>query len=72
MKFATDNFKDSHDPTIGVEFCAKTLVFDDKNVKLQIWDTVIQYHCIIIQAGQESFKSITRAYYRGYKEKCFN
>jgi Ras-related protein Rab-2A len=27
----------------------------EKNVKLQIWDT----------AGQESFKSITRSYYRG-------
>jgi Ras-related protein Rab-2A len=28
---------------------------DDKDVKLQIWDT----------AGQESFRSITRSYYRG-------
>ena len=28
---------------------------EDKNIKLQIWDT----------AGQESFKSITRSYYRG-------
>lgn len=28
---------------------------NEKNIKLQIWDT----------AGQESFKSITRAYYRG-------
>jgi GTPase SAR1 family protein len=33
----------------------------DKTVKLQIWDTVI-YH--LMQAGQESFKSITRGYYR--------
>ncbi|KXN71355.1 putative ras-related protein rab-2, partial [Conidiobolus coronatus NRRL 28638] len=28
---------------------------DDKQIKLQIWDT----------AGQESFRSITRSYYRG-------
>ena len=28
---------------------------EDKNIKLQIWDT----------AGQESFRSITRSYYRG-------
>jgi Ras-related protein Rab-2A len=28
---------------------------DNKNIKLQIWDT----------AGQESFRSITRSYYRG-------
>lgn len=40
MKFSTNNFKDFHDPTIGVEFCAKTLVIDEKTVKLQIWDTV--------------------------------
>lgn len=31
------------------------LTINDKNVKVQIWDT----------AGQESFKSITRAYYKG-------
>ena len=28
---------------------------DQKQIKLQIWDT----------AGQESFRSITRSYYRG-------
>lgn len=33
----------------------------DKSIKLQIWDTVLM---IITQAGQESFKSITRGYYR--------
>ncbi len=40
MKFASENFKESHDPTIGVEFCAKILTHNDKTVKLQIWDTV--------------------------------
>ena len=42
--------------TIGVEF--GTLMFrmqKEKVVKLQIWDT----------AGQESFKSITKIFYRG-------
>jgi len=38
-----------------VEFGAKIYKVMDKKVKLQIWDT----------AGQESFKSITRAYYKG-------
>lgn len=33
----------------------------DTNIKLQIWDTV-NFH--LPQAGQESFKSITRGYYR--------
>lgn len=44
-----------HDLTIGVEFGARTVQIDGKAVKLQIWDT----------AGQESFRSITRSYYRG-------
>eukprot|EP00599_Poterioochromonas_sp_BG-1_P015581 CAMPEP_0173157194 /NCGR_PEP_ID=MMETSP1105-20130129/15417_1 /TAXON_ID=2985 /ORGANISM="Ochromonas sp., Strain BG-1" /LENGTH=168 /DNA_ID=CAMNT_0014074487 /DNA_START=129 /DNA_END=635 /DNA_ORIENTATION=- len=41
--------------TIGVEFGSRTVELDDKIIKLQIWDT----------AGQESFRSITRSYYRG-------
>ena len=60
LQFTDRRFKDSHDLTIGVEFGARTILIpntgDDKsNVKLQIWDT----------AGQESFRSITKAYYRG-------
>ena len=35
---------------------------EGKSIKLQIWDTV---RLVYIQAGQESFKSITRSYYRG-------
>eukprot|EP01031_Cornospumella_fuschlensis_P025655 gene25655-30986_t len=41
--------------TIGVEFGSRTIDLDGKILKLQIWDT----------AGQESFRSITRSYYRG-------
>lgn len=41
--------------TIGVEFGAFVAKIDEKIVKLQIWDT----------AGQESFRSITRIFYRG-------
>lgn len=43
------------DLTIGVEFGARMVTIDGQPVKLQIWDT----------AGQESFRSITRSYYRG-------
>jgi len=43
------------DLTIGVEFGARMITIDKKQIKLQIWDT----------AGQESFRSITRSYYRG-------
>ena len=41
--------------TIGVEFGSFGLKVDEKIIKLQIWDT----------AGQESFKSVTRIFYRG-------
>lgn len=41
--------------TIGVEFGARLVHVEGKQIKLQIWDT----------AGQESFRSITRSYYRG-------
>jgi Ras-related protein Rab-2A len=41
--------------TIGVEFGNFVMKIDNKLVKLQIWDT----------AGQESFRSITRIFYKG-------
>lgn len=55
MQFMDKRFKKIHDLTIGVEFGARMINIDNKQVKLQIWDT----------AGQESFRSITRSYYRG-------
>ena len=54
--------------TIGVEFGSRTIPIKDQHVKLQIWDTVSTHICIksnAIKAGQESFRSITRSYYRG-------
>ena len=50
-----DRLQQVHDLTIGVEFGARMITIDGKQIKLQIWDT----------AGQESFRSITRSYYRG-------
>ncbi|PIA19009.1 ras-domain-containing protein [Coemansia reversa NRRL 1564] len=55
LRFTDHRFLSSHDLTIGVEFGARIVPVDGKNIKLQIWDT----------AGQESFRSITRSYYRG-------
>jgi len=55
LQFTDKRFHTDHDLTIGVEFGARMIVIENKSVKLQIWDT----------AGQESFKSITRSYYRG-------
>lgn len=54
LRFTENRFKQQHNITIGVEFGAKSLSIDGQLVKLQIWDT----------AGQESFRSITRSFYR--------
>jgi Ras-related protein Rab-2A len=55
LQFTDKRFQPVHDLTIGVEFGARMVNIDGKQIKLQIWDT----------AGQESFRSITRSYYRG-------
>lgn len=55
LNFTDKRFRADHDVTIGVEFGSRSIVIDGKPIKIQIWDT----------AGQESFRSITRAYYRG-------
>lgn len=41
LQFSDKRFRADHDVTIGVEFGAKTLAVNDKNLKIQIWDTVI-------------------------------
>ena len=53
MKFAHNKFTDEYQATIGVEFGAKNIEINQKIYRIQIWDT----------AGQENFRSITRAYY---------
>mmetsp|Transcript_21951 Transcript_21951/g.36760 ORF Transcript_21951/g.36760 Transcript_21951/m.36760 type:complete len:205 (-) Transcript_21951:314-928(-) len=54
LQFTDKRFQPVHDLTIGVEFGARLINIDQHQIKLQIWDT----------AGQESFRSITRSYYR--------
>lgn len=77
LQFTDKRFQPVHDLTIGVEFGARMITLGGEQttastpgsptttsstnptaattVKLQVWDT----------AGQESFRSITRSYYRG-------
>ena len=54
LRFAQGDFKTEYQLTIGVEFGAKNLDIGNKKFRLQIWDT----------AGQENYRSITRAYYK--------
>jgi len=55
IRFADDGYSEFHITTIGVDFRYRTVECEGKNVKLQIWDT----------AGQEKFRTIIPAYYRG-------
>ncbi|GBG25154.1 Ras-related protein Rab-8A [Hondaea fermentalgiana] len=55
LRYANDSFSPTFITTIGIDFKIKTIVLDDKTIKLQIWDT----------AGQERFRTITTSYFRG-------
>jgi GTPase SAR1 family protein len=54
-RVTTNEFIADHEVTVGVEFGTLIIKLVDQVFKLQIWDT----------AGQESFKSITKIFYRG-------
>ena len=54
LRYAHGQFKPEYQLTIGVEFGAKNIQINNEIFRIQIWDT----------AGQENFRSITRAYYK--------
>ena len=54
LRYLYDKFEEDYHATIGVEFGAKNLEINNINYRIQLWDT----------AGQEQFRSITRAYYQ--------
>ena len=60
LRYTNDSFSNEFQATIGVEFGAKNLTIDGKTYRVQIWDT----------AGQEQFRSITRAYYKNSVCAC--
>eukprot|EP01097_Dermamoeba_algensis_P000011 TRINITY_DN1004_c0_g1_i1.p1 TRINITY_DN1004_c0_g1~~TRINITY_DN1004_c0_g1_i1.p1 ORF type:complete len:217 (+),score=52.82 TRINITY_DN1004_c0_g1_i1:54-704(+) len=55
LRLSKNEFNPSSRSTVGVEFSNKTFSIKNQVVKAQIWDT----------AGQDRFKSLTAAYYRG-------
>lgn len=57
LKYTKNKFDQNLNPTIGIEFAKKRFIIPKTNlaINLNIWDT----------AGAETFKSITRAYYKG-------
>lgn len=54
LQFTDKRFQPVHDLTIGVEFGARMISIDGKQIKLQIWDTV----CILISLSFLLYSSI--------------
>ena len=55
LRATKNEFKETHEITIGAEFGSYNAKVENTTIKLQIWDT----------AGQESFKSMIRVFYKG-------
>jgi GTPase SAR1 family protein len=45
LQFTDKRFQPVHDLTIGVEFGARMIKIKEKQIKLQIWDTVSRRRC---------------------------
>ena len=54
-RYCDNVFNESLLSTVGVDFKSKNLQIENKQIKIQLWDT----------AGQEKFRNITSSYYRG-------
>jgi Ras-related protein Rab-2A len=54
LRYVHNSFNPVFNTTIGVEFGSTNIEINKKIFRIQIWDT----------AGQENFRSITRAYYK--------
>lgn len=54
-RYTRNEFNLESKSTIGVEFATRSIQIDGKTIKAQIWDT----------AGQDRYRAITSAYYRG-------
>ena len=54
LRFSRNVFDPGHQATLGIEFANKHLIYNNIDYLVQVWDT----------AGQENFRSVTRAYYK--------
>lgn len=74
-RFTRNEFNLESKSTIGVEFATRSIVVDNKTIKAQIWDVsnnltmkIARKSFLILSfqtAGQERYRAITSAYYRG-------
>lgn len=55
IRIIENKFKETYDPSVGVDFSSKIIKYKGKPIKLQIWDS----------AGQEKYKGLIPSYIRG-------
>jgi Ras-related protein Rab-7A len=55
QRFVQNKFSGQYHPTVGADFASKEILVHGRLVTLQLWET----------AGQERFKSLGTAFYRG-------
>ena len=60
-KYIDDTFNENNESTIGANYSEKTIVKDNKEYQLNIWDT----------AGQEKFHSLGKHFYKDSYVVCF-
>ena len=60
LRFINNTFTEEFRSTVGVEFAAKNIEINNNIYRVQVWDT----------AGQETFRSISRAYYKNSVCAC--
>ncbi|KOX73420.1 Ras-related protein Rab-3 [Melipona quadrifasciata] len=79
FRYADDSFTSAFVSTVGIDFKVKTVFRHDKRVKLQIWVSIAppnssdfnsrrnltEIASLQDTAGQERYRTITTAYYRG-------
>ena len=54
-RYLMSRFQNSPESTVGTAFFSKTIFHSGQIIKLNIWDT----------AGEEKFRAVTSAFYRG-------
>ena len=54
LRYVSNSFDESQQPTIGVDFRTKKITLDNEQINLRIWDS----------AGQERFRSITQQFFK--------
>ena len=54
-RFTKDEFSTSNKTTVGIDFSTRQIEHDGLTIEAHVWDT----------AGQEKYKAVTAAYYRG-------